>query len=92
VAWDPLTILRLARDSFFGIARSAGAMELVRRSGWRRKRLLILCLHGISIDDEHRWKPSLFMRQEVLRARLAQLQRGGYATWCGRQRSDGAIQ
>jgi len=79
VAWDPLTILRLARDSFFGIARSAGAMELVRRSGWRRKRLLILCLHGISIDDEHRWKPSLFMRQEVLRARLAQLQRGGYA-------------
>ncbi|HEX4934046.1 MAG TPA: polysaccharide deacetylase family protein [Gemmatimonadaceae bacterium] len=75
---DAMAMLRRVRDSFFFAARSAGAMELVRRSEWRRKRLLILCLHGISIEDEHEWNPTLFMRQEVLRARLAQLKRGGY--------------
>lgn len=71
--------VQLAKHGVYGLARRLGAMTLVRRSRWRRDRLLILCFHGVSLDDEHLWKPELFIRQDVLRDRLAQLRDGGYA-------------
>lgn len=43
-----------------------------------RRELRILCYHGLSVTDEHAWRPGLFMRQETLRGRLALLQRQGY--------------
>lgn len=74
-----MSFVRLAKHGIFDVARRIGAPALVRRSRWRRDRLLILCFHGVSLEDEHLWKPTLFIRQDVLRARLAQLRDGGYS-------------
>lgn len=59
-------------------ARRAGGLALVRDSAWRRRRLLILCYHGVSLDDEHEWDSALYVTQERLRARLQALKDGGY--------------
>ncbi len=56
----------------------AGVLQLVADSGWRRRRLLILCYHGISIDREHEWRPRLYMPAEQLRSRLQMMRDGGY--------------
>ncbi|MBS1859383.1 MAG: polysaccharide deacetylase family protein [Acidobacteria bacterium] len=37
---------------------------------WRKSRLLILCYHGVSLDDEHLWDPSMHLSPEVFRSRL----------------------
>ena len=50
--------------------RSAGFFYLAANSAARRKRLLILCYHGLSIDDEHLWLPNLYMPAEQFRQRL----------------------
>ncbi|MGB8986691.1 MAG: polysaccharide deacetylase family protein [Candidatus Sulfotelmatobacter sp.] len=55
------------------LLRSAGAFELVANSRWRQNRLLILCYHGTSLEDEHLWRPALYMPPELLRQRLEAL-------------------
>ncbi len=70
-----MSVVSNAKDRIFRAAQRAGVMSLVRRSGWRQRRLLILCYHGISIDDEHEWNPLLYMRQERFRSRLRTLAR-----------------
>jgi peptidoglycan/xylan/chitin deacetylase (PgdA/CDA1 family) len=50
----------------------------VAGSGWRRRRLLILCYHGFSLRDEHRWNPELYVTGEHLERRLRALAEGGY--------------
>lgn len=60
------------------LLRVAGGFELVARSRWRRERLLILCYHGFSLRDEHRWDPGLFVTAEHLDRRLTHLANGGY--------------
>lgn len=47
--------------------------EWVLASAWRRERLLILCYHGISLEDEHLWDSQLYMPRELLRARFQML-------------------
>lgn len=47
--------------------------ELFANSRWRRERLLILCYHGISLDDEHMWRPFLYMTSSQLAERLESL-------------------
>ncbi|MFN2567918.1 MAG: polysaccharide deacetylase family protein [Gemmatimonadaceae bacterium] len=51
----------------------------MRTSAWRRSRLLILCYHGISLDDEHEWDSSLYMSPADFEARLRSIQRSGCA-------------
>lgn len=70
-----MSAVALAKEGIFRVARGTGAMSLVRRSAWRRRRLLILCYHGVSIDDEHDWNPLLYMRPERFRQRLRALAR-----------------
>ncbi len=60
------------------VARSAGVFAVVRDSAWRRRRLLVLCYHGVSMDDEHEWSPTLYVTQAKLRERLQSLRAGGY--------------
>jgi len=58
--------------------KGCGAFHLVRDSDWRRQRLLILCYHGISLEDEHEWRPYLFIRPEQLERRLEILRKNNY--------------
>ena len=51
-----------------------GGFDLVADSGWRRQRLLILCYHGISLDDEHLWNGALYMPPDMFEERLRLLQ------------------
>lgn len=39
---------------------------------------MILCYHGISLDDEHGWDSAFYITQDHLRARLTTLRDGGY--------------
>ena len=43
-----------------------------------RNKLLILCYHGISIQDEHKWWPGVFMTESRFRNRLQLLQSRRY--------------
>lgn len=49
-----------------------------RDTKWRRQRLLILCYHGIALDDEQLWRPALFMPVQLFEQRLAAIKQGGY--------------
>lgn len=50
----------------------------MRDSGWRRRRLLILGYHGVSVKDEHQWNPAPFMPPDRLRVRLEILRQESY--------------
>jgi peptidoglycan/xylan/chitin deacetylase (PgdA/CDA1 family) len=66
-------MLRNAKLGALGLLRRIGAFEVVANSKWRRDRLLILCYHGTSLDDEHQWRPPLYLAPEVLEQRLQTL-------------------
>ncbi len=70
---------RSLRRAALTVLKGCGAFHLVRGSEWRRQRLLILCYHGISLDDEHEWLPSLYIRPQQLERRLEILRLGRYA-------------
>lgn len=57
------------------LSRRLGLGGLVGRSGWRARRLAILCYHSVALDDEHVWDPALSMSPATLRRRLALLRR-----------------
>ena len=65
-----LSVLRASQD--------IGVFRVTRDSAWRGRQLLILCYHGISMDDEHQWAPGLYMSQDMFASRLELLNRGGY--------------
>src|SRR5271165_47127 len=48
-------------------------MSRVGTSRWRTDRLLILGYHGISIEDEDKWNPTLYLSQELFSNRLMAL-------------------
>jgi peptidoglycan/xylan/chitin deacetylase (PgdA/CDA1 family) len=50
--------------------KTSGLFSVVRNSRWRNQRLLILAYHGISLDDEHEWDASLYMKAELFRRRM----------------------
>ncbi len=62
-----------------GLLENMRVFDLVASSAWRQRRLLILCYHGISMDDEHLWRPRLYMAPEVLERRLETLKKGAYS-------------
>ena len=59
--------------------KQLGVYQAFGNSAWRRRRLLILCYHGISLDDEHQWDPQLYMSPADFEQRLELLAAGGYS-------------
>jgi hypothetical protein len=51
------------------LLKSTGVIGLVRDRAWRRRRLLILCYHSISHEDEHLWRPGLHLEPSRLEQR-----------------------
>src|ERR1700732_2301807 len=68
-----MQVLRTAKLAALGFLRGAGAFQFVAHSKWRRERLLILCYHGISLEDEHLWRPQLYVQAELLQKRFEML-------------------
>jgi peptidoglycan/xylan/chitin deacetylase (PgdA/CDA1 family) len=75
---DP-AMLRPIKRAMLQLLRGCGVFELAADSRWRQQRLLILCYHGTSLDDEHLWRPGLYISPEVLAQRLESLKKGGYS-------------
>jgi peptidoglycan/xylan/chitin deacetylase (PgdA/CDA1 family) len=70
---------RQLRRAALTTLKACGAFGVVRESAWRRQRLLILCYHGVALDDEDQWRPHLYVSPETLERRLDILQRGKYS-------------
>ena len=71
----------LAKSLKRGVLSASGAIGAttrVRDSEWRRRRLAILCYHGVSLDDEHEWQPAFYISPELFESRLRTLRDGGY--------------
>lgn len=64
------SMLRTLKQASFRAMKSSGISAALARSSWRRHRLLILCYHLVSTRDEHEWRPTLYMTQDVLRERF----------------------
>jgi len=58
--------------------RSVGGFKWVAASTWRHRRLLILCYHGVSLQNEHEWAPALFVTTAFLRRRFEIIHDRGY--------------
>ncbi len=56
---------------------AVGGFRWIGASEWRRRRLLILCYHGVSLQDEHEWDPELFVTVDHLRRRFSLLRKAG---------------
>lgn len=78
VAQDGRALLKMVKVNALGALKEVGAFDLMRDSTWRRNRLLILCYHGVSMDDEHEWDPHLFVSPAHFESRLRLLRDGGY--------------
>lgn len=62
-------MLKCAKTGVLRLAEVVGATRLLSASTWRRRRLLILCYHGVSKYDEHEWS-DLYISPETFRRRL----------------------
>jgi peptidoglycan/xylan/chitin deacetylase (PgdA/CDA1 family) len=72
-------MLRTIKLATLHALKASGVFKVVADSNWRRNRLLILCYHGISLDDEHLWRPELYMEPHLLEQRMEMLKQGRYA-------------
>jgi peptidoglycan/xylan/chitin deacetylase (PgdA/CDA1 family) len=72
----PMTVV--VKRRVLGASSRLGILDGVRDSKWRQRRLLILCYHSISIDDEHEWSGTYSMSPDVLESRLRMLRDGSY--------------
>src|SRR5437879_2162201 len=69
--------LKVAKNLTLRGARTGGIYSAFKHSNWRNQRLLILGYHGISLRDEHEWRPGLFMPPEVFAERMNGIARMG---------------
>lgn len=72
-------MLKRVKLLVYRAAEAAGLTSLLLDSGWRRRRLLVLCYHGLSLADEHLWSPAVYLPPELFRARMQTLRELGCA-------------
>jgi peptidoglycan/xylan/chitin deacetylase (PgdA/CDA1 family) len=58
-------------------AVATGLAGAVAGSSWRHRRLVILCYHGIALEDEHLWNPGMYMSPELFTSRMLLLRKTG---------------
>lgn len=75
---SPMTTAKRIKQAILRSCHRSGVTRRVADSRWRQRRLLVLCYHGVSLEDEHEWEPSLYMSREGFRERLDVLRTGGY--------------
>jgi len=63
------------KDASLSLCRDLGISYMFGRTAWRRRRLLILCYHGISLADEHEWNPAMYLSPDVFERRLRTIER-----------------
>jgi peptidoglycan/xylan/chitin deacetylase (PgdA/CDA1 family) len=68
--------IRYAKFLIQVISRRLGLFSLAEF--FSRKNLRILCYHGFSIDDEHKWSPGMFIQPETFQRRLDYLHAKGF--------------
>jgi peptidoglycan/xylan/chitin deacetylase (PgdA/CDA1 family) len=68
-------VLRTLKQASLAAGKSCGIFKLASSSRFRNSRLLVLGYHGVSLQDEHRWDPSLFLSAEAFRRRMEALKR-----------------
>ena len=72
-------MLKSLKRIALGTFKSFGLFRLFAGSGWRRRQLVILCYHGVSITDEHEWDPKLYVSSTLFEQRLRLLRDGGFS-------------
>ncbi|MDB4882714.1 MAG: Polysaccharide deacetylase, partial [Gemmatimonadetes bacterium] len=72
----PISVI--AKRQVLGASSKIGLLSGIRDSRWRQRRLMILCYHSISIDDEHEWSGTYSMSPDRLETRLRMLRDGNY--------------
>lgn len=65
-----MSLLRSIKSGLLQVLDITGLNAPIMSSSWRAQRLVIVCWHGVSNDDEHHWEPGLFMSARALRMRL----------------------
>lgn len=68
-----MNLISRLRTMALHAASGAGVFREVQSSRWRRRRLSILCYHGISLDDEHEWRPGLYLTPDQFGRRVRRL-------------------
>ncbi len=58
------------KSSVFAFAQKTGLLKAARLLRVKNSALSILCYHGVSQADEHRWRPELYLRAASFRRRL----------------------
>jgi peptidoglycan/xylan/chitin deacetylase (PgdA/CDA1 family) len=71
-------VLKNLKRRVIAAAESSGLLDVALNSAWRQRRLLILCYHGISLDDEDAWDNKLYMSRQDFVERMEILKRGDY--------------
>ncbi len=75
---EPLgRLARGLREAAFAGTDAIGGFGAIGASGWRRRRLLVLCYHGVSLHDEHEYDPLLFASPAFLRRRFELIRDSG---------------
>ncbi|MBK6972789.1 MAG: polysaccharide deacetylase family protein [Sterolibacteriaceae bacterium] len=69
---------RHVRHAALAGLRAVGGFRWIAGTTWRRRRVLVLCYHGVSLQDEHEWDPELFVTPAFLRRRFEILRDSGY--------------
>jgi peptidoglycan/xylan/chitin deacetylase (PgdA/CDA1 family) len=69
---------RQLRRAALTVLKSCGAFRLAKDSAWRGHRLLILCYHGLALEDENQWRPFLYISPMQFERRLDILRDGRY--------------